>query len=125
MRARALPALIFALVWLLGYEVVPCAHLAMHARLGAHVHGASALHCHDGVCHGDALAQKPARRADPRSHGAGSLEHRGVAALVPDLAIHLPAMVAVGEVVAPVALVDRTVVFASASPPVRGPPARA
>jgi hypothetical protein len=121
-RARVLPALFFAVVWLLGYEVVPCAHLAMHARLGAHEHGAGAMHCHDGGCHADPRAGAPAHRA-PRSHGAGSLEHRGVAALVPDLAIHLPEAAVVGELALPTPLADRDVVFALASPPARGPPA--
>jgi hypothetical protein len=121
-RARELPALIFAVVWLLGYEVIPCAHLAMHAQLGAHVHGVTHTHCHGASCHGGAVAGKPDRPTDSRSHGAGSLEHRGVAALVQDLAIHVPPMVVVGEIGLPRALVDRTVVLATTSPPARGPP---
>lgn len=130
MRAREIPALLFALLWVLGFEVVPTAHLAMHASLGAHTHGST--HCHAGFCHADdeadggagegARAQK-APPSDSRSHGQGSLEHRGVAALAPALAVLVPELVQVGELALPEALEARVVAFATPRPPARAPPA--
>lgn len=130
MRAREIPALLFALLWVLGFEVVPAAHLALHASLGAHTHGST--HCHAGFCHADdeadgdaghdARAQKSAP-SDPRSHGQGSLEHRGVAALTPDLAVVVPELLLVGELPPPDAPVVRASSFEAPRPPARAPPA--
>src|SRR5688572_22324296 len=83
-RAREIPALLFALVWLLGYEALPLAHVALHSQLAAHTHGAA--HCHGDVCHPDDSADSD---EDPVSHGENSLEHRGVAALATDLTIYV------------------------------------
>jgi hypothetical protein len=121
MRARELPALIFALIWLLGYEVVPFAHLAMHAQIGAHVHGAS-THCHGDVCHGESVDGKPDDASDPVSHGAGSLEHRGVAALASDLRVFVPELMLVGELPLVPPHVARIETFEPTTPPARGPP---
>jgi len=121
-RARVLPALFFALVWLLGYEIVPLAHQALHARIGAHSHGAASVHCHGASCHSeDEAKQRPTQ--DTSSHGAGSLEHRAVAALTPDLTIYVPELMLAGELPPDVVLASRLETFERCSPPARGPPA--
>lgn len=119
-RARVIPALLFALVWLFGYEVAPLAHQALHAQLRAHVHGTSATaegaHCHEGVCHGG-------RTQAPRTHGDGSLEHRGVAALPHAIVIFVPELTLAGELPREVVLAQRVSSFEASTPPARGPPA--
>lgn len=141
MRAREIPALLFVLVWVLGFEVVPTLHLAMHASLGAHTHGAT--HCHAGFCHADDEASgdetdavahdgatqhdgAQAQKAPPhssRSHGQGSLAHRGVAALAPELAVLVPELLLVGELPLPEAPVVYAASFEAPRPPARAPPA--
>ncbi len=63
---------------------MPAVHMARHAALGAHAHGDDA-HCHgdarEATCHED--AREGGASAGGASHGAGSLEHRDVAALAP------------------------------------------
>ncbi len=134
-RARAIPALLFALVWVLGFEVVPTLHQALHASLGAHEHGAL-LHCHGSFCHASAEDLDGSRRGPrregalagdpidgPRAHGDGSLEHRGIAALTPDLVLYVPEAILVGELADPARVESRIASFERRSPPVRGPPA--
>ncbi|AKF06556.1 hypothetical protein DB32_003705 [Sandaracinus amylolyticus] len=100
-RAREIPALLFALAWLVGFEVGPALHLARHASLGAHEHGArAATHCHDGVCHEDDGASERHERPAP-DHGAGSLEHGGVAALAPAPVLGALVGPCIAEIVAP------------------------
>ena len=120
-RARVLPALLFALVWLFGYEVLPFAHQAMHAQLGAHSHGAAAAHCHGDYCHSDQGADRKAPSHDP-SHGQGSLEHRGLAALAHEITLFVPELTLAGEQPIEVVLAARVTCFELRSPPVRGPP---
>jgi hypothetical protein len=116
-RRRRLAALA-CLLWILGIEVLPNAHLAMHGRLGAHRHDAgesrrgdggivvrvhrdSTSHVHDGVvhAHGDAAAASPAPdvRAigapdgtPPPGHGDHSLAHRRAALAAPPPVIDAP-----------------------------------
>ena len=45
-RKRARLGLALACLWLLGFEVLPNVHIAMHASLGAHDHGHGAAHAH-------------------------------------------------------------------------------
>lgn len=87
-RAREIPALLFAAIWLLGFEVAPAIHLARHAALPDHAH------CHDGVCQDDGAERAPGAAATGErqerpsgDHGEGSVEHRGLAALAPACAI--------------------------------------
>ena len=68
-RARVIPALVFAVIWVLGFEIVPVAHEAMHAQLGAHTHGSA--HCHAGFCHSEDGADRTSTQ-QRTSHGAGS-----------------------------------------------------
>lgn len=133
-RARVIPALLFALVWVLGFEAVPALHQALHASIGAHEHGAVA-HCHGSFCHSDqasaprgsrtsaARAARGERGAEHRTHGDGSLEHRGIAALAPDLVLYVPEAFLVGELADPTRIESRIASFERRSPPVRGPPA--
>lgn len=105
-RAREIPALLFALLWLLGFEAGPALHLARHATLPQHDH------CHDGVCHDD-VRSADERSADARSsdalggapgaedHGEGSLEHGGLAALTPAPIVTAIVGALVAEIVAP------------------------
>lgn len=118
-RARELPALLFALVWLLGYEVVPLAHVAMHAQLAPHSHGVT-THCHGALCHAD---DEGASKSSPASHGQGSLEHRGVAALPHELTIFVPERMLAGEMPREAAHEARVSSFERVSPPARAPPA--
>jgi hypothetical protein len=133
-RAREIPALLFALVWLLGYEALPLAHVAMHAQLAPHDHGAAAAadglaepaHCHGDVCHheeADGGGTASASAGDPIAHGQNSLEHRGLAALAPDLTIYVAVLTPIAELASDVAPEARPEAFAAVSPPARGPPA--
>lgn len=81
-RAREIPALLFALAWLIGVQVGPALHLARHAQLAPHDHGRPAAHCHGDVCHDDERADED-REAPAPDHGEGSLEHGGLAVLAP------------------------------------------
>lgn len=121
-RARAIPALLFALVWVLGFEVIPTLHQALHASIGAHEH-ASAAHCHGSFCHSDEASRPAKRDPEHRAHGDGSLEHRGIAALTPDLVLYVPEALLVGELPDPSRVESRVTTFERRSPPVRGPPA--
>ena len=120
-RARVLPALLFALVWLFGYEVLPFAHQAMHAHLGAHSHGVAAGHCHGAFCHSDEGAER-APTSHGSDHGQGSLEHRGIAALAHEITIFVPELMLAGEQPIEIVLAPRIACFERCSPPVRGPP---
>lgn len=120
-RAREIPALLFALVWLLGYEALPLAHVALHAELAAHTHGvADERHCHDDVCHEE--SDGDAEAGDPVSHGENSLEHRGLAALATDLRVFVAELILIGELPAEAAPELRAEAFVPVSPPARGPP---
>jgi len=72
---RELPALIACAVWLAGFEVAPVLHVAQHADLAPHAHGAPHTHAHGGEAHRHDADPEP----DPE-HGEGSLLHRGLAA---------------------------------------------
>ncbi len=115
-NGRELHALAACLLWLLGFEVAPLAHIATHVRGEAHHHdargatifedeggrddGYAFAHCHGGACHahdhdahGAERAPGHGRRETSRGvhraatpHGAHSLLHRGIAALAPKLA---------------------------------------
>ncbi len=127
-RAREIPALLFALIWLLGYEVVPLVHVALHAQLAPHTHGESAGgHCHGDVCHGASHGQgdedKSAAAGDPISHGQNSLEHRGLAALATDLTVYVAELTLIAKLADDRAPEARAETFVSVSPPARGPPA--
>ena len=131
-RARVIPALLFAFVWLLGYEVIPFAHQAMHAHIGAHSHSFEhslghgvGEHCHGGICHSDAPDEQTAnagKHSSP-SHGAGSLEHRGLAALPHELTLFVPELMLAGEMPRDAVLVARVSAFERCAPPATGPPA--
>jgi hypothetical protein len=88
-------ALCLAAVWLVGFELIPAAHLGAHGQLGPHDHGVpgarAADHCHGEACHAHGPDARSDAAPDPdhgpaltgsgsRPHGAGSLEHRDTAA---------------------------------------------
>jgi hypothetical protein len=117
---------LFVLIWLLGYELLPFAHVALHAQLAPHTHGAVTGHCHGGVCHEESSSQGehgPSAATDPLAHGQHSLEHRGVAALTPDLTVFVAELTLIGETADELAPGMRAEAFVSSSPPARGPPA--
>ena len=119
-RAREIPALLFALVWVLGFEVGPALHLARHAALPQHDH------CHDGVCHDDGGLEVAADDAgDPSGpeHGAGSLEHGGLAALAPAPIVTTVPGVPVAELVDAEAAIARPDDVARDRARARAPPA--
>lgn len=83
MRRRALLALVGAILWMAGVELVPNLHLALHDSLAAHVHeGDTTVFAHG---HAHRVTQKCDRRAAEQElalrlqHGAHSLAHHGVA----------------------------------------------
>jgi hypothetical protein len=100
---RVVAASVALALWTFGAELGPSLHLALHATLAPHTHGASVpaqaepLACHDeGVgahCHRaprrstrgwDRPADRhDAARSESPRHGAGSLAHRAVAFLRP------------------------------------------
>ena len=120
----------FLFVWLLGYEALPLAHIALHAQLAPHTHGevdATLVHCHGDLCHSEDRPDrerggKAAPQESPTSHGQNSLEHRGLAALAPGLIVFALELTLIAELENHVAPRARAVAFASVSPPVRGPP---
>jgi hypothetical protein len=62
------------LLWMLGFDAVPLAHMVFHEALGEHHHGHhEPAHPHEHE--GDAPA--------PSEHGEGSVAHRDLAANVP------------------------------------------
>lgn len=149
---RATAAVVACLVWLVGVELLPGAHLASHGHLGAHDHGhrhgapaasdalvvrvhtdaARAVHSHEGVLHrhddrpigGGDLTGSHAEGAPPAApgHGDHSLAHRALALATPPPALLHP--LPVDRQVRPVThQVAR--LTASAPPPApaaRGPP---
>lgn len=131
-RSRRSLVLAAAVLWLVGVELGPNLHLALHDHLAPHTHlGESIAFAHrhaDGTIH---RAARPNRRRTPSDlavqleHGAHALAHHatGVVPTAPTLVVALP--------------VDRrpTLVVAAASAPLaslpsarataRGPPAPA
>lgn len=80
-------------VWMLGFELLPAVHIAVHAHLGDHHHGVpgerAADHCHGDACHShgpdvedaEDEPERPGWRATgSRPHGTHSLAHREMAA---------------------------------------------
>jgi hypothetical protein len=124
-RRRQL-ATLAALLWTFGYEIGPALHVSLHARLPEHRHGARGaerdpaadLHGHPhghshahGHAHSHSHAQ-PHPRSDarerserrgrfvepaPATHGAHSLEHRGVLASRPPPATPKVPPASIGE----------------------------
>lgn len=114
---RARLALVACLVWLVGGEVLPDLHLALHERLGAHhhdgdpptstttadgltvrVHRDSIHHRHGGIAHQHATpeaapvdrdAVRPGRPGTA-PHGAHSLAHRALAWIGPAPVLEFP-----------------------------------
>lgn len=105
-RSRARLALAGCALWLVGVEVMPAVHEAMHDHLAPHHHAAESIvtvsfedttHRHpDGtihyVAHGDRPAAQPARdrathdrrvRGDDPGHAAGLAHHAAALAPVP------------------------------------------
>lgn len=72
-RRKASLAALACAFWLLGFDVVPLAHMLLHDALEEHHHG----HEH-GHTHAD-----DARNPPPAEHGEGSVAHRDLAANVP------------------------------------------
>ena len=122
-RAREIPALLFVFIWLMGFEALPLAHVALHAQLAPHTHR-SVGHCHGDVCHGEDEDGDTSRAAsgDPISHGQDSPEHRGLAVLAPDLTIYVAELTLVGELPGDLPPAVRAEAFRGVSPPARGPP---
>jgi hypothetical protein len=94
-------ALWLVMVWLLGFELLPAAHLASHAWLAPHHHGVpgeqDGRHCHGEACHahagstespGDAPQGSAWAASGGRAHGVGTLAHRGMAAQ--PTTVHVP-----------------------------------
>jgi hypothetical protein len=124
MSRRVVLALLGAILWLGGVEVVPNLHLALHDQLAAHIHeGDSTIFAHEGHVH-----RAPKR---PRSthdlalrleHGAHSLAHHSTALHVPSA----PVLAAVPIDVRPIVVADLAVVAPDSRslsrPSARGPP---
>jgi len=72
-RAQATLALLTSAFWLLGFDVVPLAHMLLHDALEEHHH--SHEHAH---AQADDAEDPP-----PAEHGEGSVAHRDLAANVP------------------------------------------
>ena len=109
-RLRAWAAFAATFLWVLGAELLPGAHLALHASLGAHTHSdtstvatraqrperchadADGSHCHtrrtESRLGWDRAAEiHDAARPLDLAHGKGSLAHRGLAFQRPALAL--------------------------------------
>jgi hypothetical protein len=66
-------------LWLLGFDVVPLAHMVFHESLDHHEHG------HHHGAHHDRGHDHPDEDSDetPSEHGDGSVAHRQLAAQIP------------------------------------------
>ncbi|MCB9602749.1 MAG: hypothetical protein H6722_11255 [Sandaracinus sp.] len=64
-----------ALLWLVGFEVFPCAHLVAHEDAGVHSHGGHA-HVHET---GGDPHERWTSAADATPHDAGALGHHDLA----------------------------------------------
>jgi hypothetical protein len=133
-------ALWLAAVWLLGFEVLPAAHLGMHALLGSHDHGVphaqAASHCHGSSCHaheeqagstrveGDAPEGPAIGWPERPAHGVGSVAHRDASAQpsVPEVPPVLGARMR--RVVAPSKVLAAAPSGHTCAPQARGPPTR-
>jgi hypothetical protein len=82
-RAREIPALLLALVWLLGVEVLPGAHVLAHASIQPHEHQGHS-HRHSG-----------------NDHGENTLEHHAIAVLVPGPVVAPPPSAALIAILEP------------------------
>jgi hypothetical protein len=109
---RRFGALLAAILWMIGFELVPSVHVGFHDWFGDHQHGAVAQHEHDheadhvghghghGHGHGakaghhhhadqpdpldDEIEDDPTQsRVSTPGHGEHSLAHRGIAAIDP------------------------------------------
>ena len=114
-RALAIPALVLALAWTLGFELGPLAHLALHGILAPHSHSHA-----DGERHAD---HDDARTPEDEPHGEGSLAHRDVAALVPLPVITAVLGAAVAEVLDRQGSADPCALRAVSRARARAPPA--
>ena len=72
---RAWWAALACALWLLGFDVVPLAHMVFHGALEEHHHGHADDHAHPH----DHDEENPS----PSEHGEGSVAHRDLAANVP------------------------------------------
>lgn len=114
---RAANAILLAVVWLFGMEIAPAVHLAQHDRLGEHSHGAE-VHAHSG-----AELQQDEGGTPPRDHGAGTLQHRAIAALTPAAAVPPIALAPIAELIELDAPRSIPGSLGIAAPQARGPPA--
>ncbi|MBT8469236.1 MAG: hypothetical protein KJN97_10855 [Deltaproteobacteria bacterium] len=74
-RGRARWAVLACALWLLGFDVVPLAHLVLHDALEDHHHG----HPHEHANPHD----HDEKDRSPAEHGEGSVAHRDLAANAP------------------------------------------
>ena len=82
-----------------------------------------AAHCHGAFCHADDEGPAATKSSsDPLSHAQGSLEHRGVAVLAPDLTIYVPELMLAGELALAAPRVEHVAYFERRLPPARAPP---
>lgn len=145
-RLRAYAAFAATFLWVVGAELLPGAHLALHGSLGAHTHAGTstvastaqrAERCHadaDGAhCHAGrkesrlgwdraADAHDAARPLD-LAHGAGSLAHRGLAFQRPALALAPLAPAPFVELLRAAAPAPLRAHGVQRAPQTRGPPA--
>ncbi len=130
-RRRAL-ALAAAVLWLVGLELAPNLHLALHDHLGAHVHAGDSIafaHRHaDGTIHRTA-ARKPRRAtrdlALSLEHGAHSLAHHAAGLQPTGPAIVVPLPVDRRPTLVIAARTTELVSLLAARATARGPPASA
>jgi hypothetical protein len=84
------------LLWIVGFELLPGAHLVLHDDLAAHRHDADdAVGGGDGAWHTDAGAPRSAEHerageTPGRPHGQHSLAHRGIAVHTPPPVLTTP-----------------------------------
>lgn len=69
-------AALAGVLWLLGFDVIPLAHIVLHEALEEHHHGHAHAHADDRNGQGGGVPS-------PSEHGDGSVAHRDLAANVP------------------------------------------
>lgn len=147
-RARAQIALVACALWVLGFELVPLVHVALHEYLAPHRHEGGVIvaietedrdaeideHAAPGLpaTRDDTGTPQPARHApDPHArlaralaHAHGSLAHHDLAVTAPAVPMHAPLPVDRRPSSSAVVVIATPISATVPSAAARGPPAR-
>lgn len=122
-------ALILVALWGVGFELAPGLHVGLHGRWGDHHHETVRFddHGHDhhlaAAGHHHHHDTEPAPEREQPDHGAGSVAHRGLAALGAPPPILIPGPALAGPSDVPGIAAERPPATSRVTARQRGPPA--